>query len=143
MKWPLIIAAAAVVLRVVAEQFGAPDSVSNLISVVALHLVIVPVYFAIRIGTSKVPSPYLTQLKLVALYVVIARAMVLPTYWLARVYEWSQPRFAGLWGPNVSPLTGYFIVPFATAGIWIVVSTIFGAAVGSVVIAILRRRARS
>src|SRR5439155_1986083 len=74
LKWPLIVAAAVVVLRVVVEQSGAPNSVSNIISVVALHLVIVPLYFAIRIAKSGLMHPYVTQVKLVALYVVLTRA---------------------------------------------------------------------
>jgi len=141
LKWPLIVAAAVVVLRVVVEQSGAPNSVSNIISVVALHLVIVPLYFAIRIAKSGLMHPYVTQVKLVALYVVLTRAMVLPTYWLARIYGWSQPRFAGLSGPDVSPLTGYIIVPFATAAVWIIASTVVGTVLGSIVIAVIGRSA--
>jgi hypothetical protein len=141
LKWPLIVAAVVVVLRVVVEQSGAPDSVSNLISVVALHLVIAPLYFAIRIAKSGLPNPYITQVKLVVLYVVLTRAMVLPTYWLGRIYEWPQPRFNGLYGPDVSPLTGFVIVPFATGAIWIVLSTIVGSALGAIVIAVTRRSA--
>jgi hypothetical protein len=138
LKWPLILAAAATVLRVVVELAGAPGAVSNLISVVALHLVIVPVYFAIRIAKSGVPHPYLTQFKLTVLYVVLARAMVIPTYWLAYIYQWDQSRFSQLMGPDVGPFAGYIAVPFATAGIWIVVSTIFGGGVGSIIIAASR-----
>jgi hypothetical protein len=37
LKWPLIIAAVVVVLRVVVEQAGAPGVVANVLSVVALH----------------------------------------------------------------------------------------------------------
>ena len=139
LKWPLIVAAAVVVFRVVIERSGAPDSISNLISVVALHLVIGPLYFAIRIAKSRLRNPYLTQVKLVLQYVVLTRAMVLPTYWLARIYGWSQPRFYGLSGPNVTPLTGYVTLPLATAAIWVVVSTVFGTVLGFVVIATLRR----
>jgi glycopeptide antibiotics resistance protein len=139
LKWPLILAAVVVVLRVIVEQSGAPDSVSNVISVVALHLVIVPLYFAIRIGRSAISNPYLTQLKLVVLYVVIARAMVLPTYWLARIYDWPQPRFFGL--SDATPFNGYITIPVGTAVVWIVFSTIFGTALGWIVIAIIRRSA--
>src|SRR2546425_4805336 len=112
LKWPLILAAVVVVLRVLVEQSGAPDGVANLLSVVGLHFLIGPVYFAIRIAKSGVSGPYAKLFKLVTLYVVLTRAMVLPTYWLARIYEWPQPRFGGLAGPDA--FTGYFTIPFAT-----------------------------
>ena len=137
LKRPLILAAIVVVLRVLVEQSGAPDRVANLLSVVALHFLIVPVYLSIRIAKSGVARPYATLFKLVTLYVVLARAMVLPTYWLARIYEWPQPRFGGLAGPDA--FTGYFTIPFATAAFWIVASVGFGGVLGSIIIAITRR----
>jgi len=139
LKGPLILAAVVVVVRVLVEQSGAPNSVANLLSVVALHLLIVPVYFAIRIAKSSVSNPYATLFKLVTLYVVFARAMVLPTYWLARIYEWPQQRFGGLAGADA--ITGYFTIPFATAAFWIAASVSFGGVVGSIIIAITRRLA--
>src|SRR5437870_956268 len=89
LKWPLIVAAAVVILRVVAERTGAPHFVSSSLSVAALTTVLVPIYFAVRIHQAKQPHPYLTLLTLVFVYVVCARAMVLPTYWAARVYHWE------------------------------------------------------
>jgi hypothetical protein len=138
LKWPLIIAAVVVVLRVVVEQAGASNAIANLLSVVALHLVIGPVYFAIRVAKSGVSSPYTTAFKLITLYVVSTRAMVLPTYWLARIYEWPQPRFYGLAGRDVTAFTGYITIPFATAAFWIAASVIFGGVLASIVIAITR-----
>jgi hypothetical protein len=141
LKWPLIIAAVVIVLRVIVEQSGAPDAVANLLSVVALHFLIGPVYFAIRIAKSGISRPYATQFKLVTLYVVLTRAMLLPTYWLARIYEWPQSRFYGTFGPDVTAFVGYIGVPFVTAAIWIVASFIFGGTLGSIIIAISRRSA--
>jgi hypothetical protein len=141
LKWPLIIAAVVVVLRVVTEQSGQPDSVNNLLAVFALHLLIGPIYFAVMIAKSGVRRPYLTLFKLVFIYALLTRLMVLPTYWLARIYEWPQPRFDGLWGPDVTPFTGFVVVPVATALSWIVGSVIFGGAIGSLVLAIARRAA--
>jgi hypothetical protein len=143
LKWPLVIAAAVVVLRVIVERAGAPDSVANVFSVVALHFLIGPVYFAIRVARSGIPHPYTALFKLIALYVVLTRAMVLPTYWLARIYEWPQARFSGLAGPDVSFFRGYIGVPFVTAAIWIVASMIFGGTLGSIIIAIIRRPGQS
>src|SRR5262249_24388567 len=119
------------------------DSLSNLISVVALHLVLAPLYFAIRIGAGDEPRPYWTQVQLVGLYVVLVRVMVLPTYWLARVYGWPQPRFAGLSGPDVSAFRGFVGVPVITGVIWVVISLVFGSVLGSIFIAVMRKFARS
>jgi hypothetical protein len=138
LKWPLILAAVVTILRVVVEQSGAPPSISNLFSVVAIHLVLAPLYFAFRIAASGIPRPYATQFKLTVLFVVLARAMVLPTYWLGYIFQWHQERFSQMLGANVSPLIGYLAVPFGTAAVWIVMSTIFGGVIGSIVIAVWR-----
>ena len=140
LKWPLIVAAVVVVLRVFAERAGAPNAVSNMLRVVALHTLIGPIYFAMRIGKAHEPRPYLTLIKLIALYAVATRAMVLPTYWLARIFEWPESRFNGLWGPGVSPLMGFIALPFATAACWIVASLVAGGAIGAATLAILRSR---
>jgi amino acid transporter len=140
LKWPLIIAAVVVVLRVVMERAGAPVTVSNLLSVVALHTLLVPLYFAIRIGRSGVQRPYWMLIKLVAIYVVLTRAMIILTYWLARIYEWKEPRFAGLTGPGVTPFTGFIAIPFLTAALWISASLVVGGMIGTIVVAVLRSR---
>jgi len=137
LKWPLIAAAVVIVLRVFVERAGAPEKVSNLFSAVALHLLIVPLYFSVRIGMSAMPRPYLVQLKLVTLFVLLTRAMVIPIYWLAHIMGWQQQRFGGL-GPDASPLAAYVLIPFATAAFWILASIIVGTTLGSVVIAALR-----
>jgi hypothetical protein len=139
LKWPLIVAAIVVVLRVITERAGVPDSVNNLLSVVVLHTLLGPLYFAIRIARSSVQRPYITLFKLIATYVVLTRLMILPVYWLARIYEWPQSRFFGLWGPDVTPFVGYIGVPVVTALIWIVASCTLGYALASIVVAIGRR----
>jgi hypothetical protein len=140
LKWPLIVAAAVTVIRVVLERAGAPYPIPSLFSVVMLHTLLAPVYFAVRIGRSNIAKPYSTQIKLVALYVVLARAMILPTYWLARIYHWPEGRFAGLWGPNVSAFFGFVTLPMLTAAFWIVASICFGSVLGMILIAVLRRK---
>jgi hypothetical protein len=65
--------------------------------------------------------------------------MLLPVYWLARIYEWPQPRFDGLYGPDVSPFVGFVVVPLLTAAFWIVASTVVGGGLGSLIIALMRR----
>src|SRR5215475_12003905 len=138
LKWPLVVAAIVIVVRVILERAGAPENVTNLFSAVALHLLIVPLYFAIRIGISGMPRPYLMQLKLVTLFVVLTRAMIIPIYWLAHILDWQQQRFGGL-APGVSPFIAYFAIPFGTAGFWIAASIVVGTALGSVVIALMSR----
>lgn len=138
LRWPLIIAAIVVVLRVVLELAGAPNTVTRLLSAVALHLVIAPVYFGIRLGLSGQPRPYRTLIMLVASFVVIARAMIIPVYWLAHIEGWEQQRFGGL-GPDTPPFIAYFTIPFATAAFWIAASLVIGNALGSVALAITSR----
>ena len=139
LKWPLIIAAVVVVLRVVLEQAGVSDTINNILGIWVLTVLICPVYFAIRIGQSGLPRPYITHFKLTALYAVLVRLMVLPTYWLARIYDWPQSRFAGLAGPDVSPFTGFVAIPVGTALIWIVMSVVVGGALGFIVIPLTRK----
>jgi hypothetical protein len=80
---------------------------------------------------------------LVLIYAICTRAMVLPTYWLARIYNWPESRFAGLAGPDVSPFVGFIGIPFQTAAIWIAASLVVGTAVGSIALAMSRARAKT
>jgi hypothetical protein len=139
LKWPLIVAAVVVVLRIVTERVGVPNSVNNLLSVVALHTLIAPIYFAIRIVGSGIQRPYIAQIKLVLTYVLLTRLMILPVYWLARIFEWPESRFAGLWGPQSTPLMGFVVIPLGTAAFWIVASLVCGTILGTIIIAIGRR----
>jgi len=142
LKWPLIVATVVVVLRVVVERAGGPGAVSSMLSVVALHTFLGPLYFAIRIGRSAEPRPYLTLIKLIVIYAVATRVMVLPVYWLARVFQWPESRFYGLWGPEVTPFTGFITVPLVTAAFWIGASIVIGGAIGAATVAIVRSTSR-
>ena len=143
LKWPLIIAAIVVVLRIVLEQAGMPNSINNLFSVVVLYLVVCPIYFAFRIANSGAARPYVTLLKTTALYAALARAMVIPAYWAAYIYQWPAPRFStamgGVVGPNVPPIYAYILIPLGAALAWIIASLITGGGLGSIVIAIKRK----
>jgi hypothetical protein len=143
LKVPLIIAAAVVILRVVVERLGGPGFVSSALSIVALHTILAPLYFAIRIGSTSEPRPYLTLIKLIGIYAVATRAMVLPVYWLARMFQWPESRFYGLWGPDVNPFVGYIAVPFVTAAFWIVASLVIGGAIASATLAIVSSRTKT
>jgi hypothetical protein len=146
LKWPLIIAAVVVVLRVILEQAGAPDALNNILSVVVLYVLICPLYFAARIAKSEVARPYAKLLKATALYAALARSMVIPTYWLAYMYGWPQSRFSvaagGNVGPGVTPLWGYVLIPVGAAAAWILVSVIVGGGFGSILIAVRRKAAK-
>lgn len=144
MKWPLILAAVLVILRVVLEQAGAPQSISNLSSVVILYLVAFPIYAAVRIGASGTAHPYRSLLKNAAIFAVLARAMVIPTYWLAYLYQWPAPRFSveqgGVVGPGVTPLFAFVVIPLVALVIWTVTTLIIGGLLGSAVLWFSRRR---
>src|ERR1051326_3143416 len=144
LKWPLIIAAILVVGRIILEQAGAPGWLNNLFSVVVLYVFIAPLYFAFRIAGSGVEHPYRILLKTIALFTALARAMVIPTYWLAYYFQWTAPRFSvqqgGNVGPDVTPLWGYVLVPLFAAVAWILISLVVGGLLGSLVIKIKRKR---
>jgi len=138
LKGPLILGAIVIVARVISERLGAPHMFSASLSAVWLHTLLVPIYFAVRIGRSSVLRPYMVQFKSVLLYVVAMRAMVLVPYWMARIYGWEEPRFVGLSSP--SPLIGYVAIPVLTGVFWILASMVCGTGVGVAIIAILRRK---
>jgi len=142
LKWPLVIAGIAVVLRVVLEQMQAPAIAANLVSVVALYLAIGPIYFAVRISRSGIEHPYRQLFKSTVLYATLARALVIPTYWLAYIYQWQIPRFlvsqGGVVGPNVSPFRAFVGVPLVAGIAWVIGSLIIGGFLGSIVIAVMR-----
>jgi hypothetical protein len=128
------------VLRVVVERAGGPSVVSSALSIVALHTLLVPIYVAIRLGGNPVERPYRTLFKLILVYVLATRAMLLPVYWLARIFRWPESRFAGL--ADSSPLIGFVAIPIATALFWIVSSVVVGGAIGSLVLAIMNSRTK-
>jgi hypothetical protein len=143
LKGPLIIAAILVIGRVILEQAGAPGWLNNVFSVVILYILIAPLYFAFRIANSGIDRPYRALFKNIALFTALARAMVIPTYWLAYYFQWTAPRFSvalgGNVGPNVTPLMGYVGIPLMAAIAWILFSLILGGGLGSMVIRMKRK----
>lgn len=143
LKMPLIVAAVVVVLRVVLEQAGVSDSINNVASAAALYLIIFPVYFAVRIAGSDIAKPFRTLMKNVAIYSAAVRLMIVPTYWLAYIYQWPAPRFAisngGVVGPDVTPLQAFVLTPLLAVVAWVVFSLVIGGGIGSAIIALKRR----
>jgi hypothetical protein len=143
LKWPLIIAAAVVVLRIANERAGGPPLLSSTLSVVALHTLLFPIYCAIRLAGIGMDRPYVALLKSIFVYAVLTRVMLLPVYWLARIFEWPEARFYALFGPGVNPFMGFIVVPFVTALFWIVTSVVVGGAIGAALLAIVRSRSKA
>jgi hypothetical protein len=144
MKWPLIIAAMLVMLRLVLEQAGAPETVNNIFGVSWLYFII-PVYFAIRIIRSGDARPFKTLFKSLLGYITYTRLMIIPTYWLAYMLQWRAPRFGtqmgGVVGEGISPVEGYLWIPVRNAAVWIVGGTVIGMIIGGVTLLIRRRGA--
>ena len=128
-------------LRVIVERAGAPAAMSNMLSVAALTTALGPLYFALQIGLAHKPRPYSMLIQLVFIYAVCARAMILPTYWAARMFNWTESRFAGVDAPN--PLVGFIALPLITAAFWIGASMVTGSAIGFITLAIVRLRMKT
>jgi hypothetical protein len=147
LKWPLVIAVIVVVGRVLLERLGAPYALANAASAALLHTLIIPLYFAWRISGSTAAHPYKDLFTAILLYAVLVRAMVAVTYWLAYIYQWPDPRFSvaasGVVGPGVTPIEAFLWIPLVLTLSWTIGSLIIGGGLGSVVMAIRRRRLRA
>lgn len=143
LKWPLVVALVLVVVRILLEQAGAPESVNMIFGVAWLYLV-VTIVFAVRIVGSADPHPFKSLFKNVLAFAVITRLMVMPTYWLAYLLQWTAPRFSaqggGVVGEGISPLFGYVVIPVRNALIWTVMATLVGMILGTVTLLIRRSR---
>ena len=142
LKWPLIVAVILVVLRIVLEKLGAPDSINNLLGVAWLHL-LVPFYFAYQIRTSASDRPYRALFKDLFLYSLYTRLMVLVTYWMAYLWQWQSPRFlitqGGNVGENIGPFEGYLLIPGRNLVVWVVMAMVVGMVLGSLLLLIKGR----
>src|SRR5207247_10547617 len=107
----------------------------------SLTTVLGPLYFGLQIGLARKPHPYWMLIRLIFIYAVCARAMVLPTYWAARMFNWTESRFAGVDARN--PFVGFIAVPVITAAVWIVASMVIGSAIGYITLAMVRSRMKT
>lgn len=139
LKWPLIVAAILVVLRIVLEKLGAPESINNLLGVAWLHI-LVPFYLAYQIQASESARPYRVLFKDLFLYTLYTRLMVLVTYWMAYLWQWQSPRFlldrGGNVGEGIGPLQGYLVIPVRNLVVWIVMAMVIGMVLGSILLLI-------
>jgi len=147
LKWPLIIAVIVVVGRVALERAGVPESATNYLSAAVLHLLIVPLYLAVRISGADVPHPYWTLIKTITIYSAAVRLMIMVTYWLAYIYQWPETRFSlqagGVVGEGITPVEAIVFRPVLAALAWIVSSIVIGGGLGALVIAVRRRMVAS
>jgi hypothetical protein len=144
MKAGILAAACIIVVRIVLEQVGAPESVNNIFGVAWLYLIF-PVLFALRIAASGEPGPFKALLKTLLLFGVYTRLMVMATYMLAYLLKWQAPRFSTKMGGNVGPDVGAFqgllVVPVRNALIWIVMVILVGMIIGGAVLFAKRKGA--
>jgi hypothetical protein len=137
MKAGVLVAACIIVVRIILEQFGAPESVNNIFGVAWLYLVF-PVLFALRIAASGEAGPFKALFKALLLFGVYTRLMVMASYMLAFLFQWQAPRFSlkmgGNVGPDVSALQGLLVIPARNALIWIVMATVLGMIIGGIIL---------
>ena len=141
LKWPLIITAVIVVARLLLERLGAPPAVNNTLSVLLLTVLILPLYFAGRIAKSGEAHPYRMLLKVTGLYTLLARAMIIPTYWLAHIYQWPEPRFEGVVRPGVTAFKAYILIPLNPAAL--IASIVVGCGLALLIMALVRLFAKN
>jgi hypothetical protein len=97
---------------------------------------ICPLYFAIRIALGGEAQPNGTFLKANVLYATLARAMIIPTYWLAHVFQWGDARFESVVREGGSPLKVYFLTPLNP--FIFLLSIIVGSGCGLVALVVVR-----
>ncbi len=145
MRVGLVVAAILIVVRIVLEQAGAPESVNNIFGVAWLYFLF-PALFALGIRAKEYAGPYRMLLKDVVLFAVYTRVMVMVTYIAAYFLKWNAPRFGaamgGNVGENVSVLNGVLLIPIRNALIWVVMATVIGMIIGSVALLLARKSAR-
>jgi hypothetical protein len=140
-KWGVLIAAVIIVVRIVLEQIGTPESISFIFGVAWLYFIL-PILFAFRIRARKEASPYKSLFISVLLFAFYTRVIVMLTYILAYFLRWQAPRFAypgGNVGENVGVWTGILIIPLRNVLIWVVMSTIIGMILGSITLLVKRK----
>ena len=145
LKWPLIVTFGVIVVRIVLEEFGAPQAINTIVGVVWLQL-LVPVYFGLVLANSTNLPRFVTLAKLVVLYALCTRLMVLASYSLAYVFQWSAPRFSveggGVVGEGVTPLQGLFLTPALNQVFWVIGGVVIGMLLGSASLAARSRLGR-
>jgi hypothetical protein len=143
MKAGVIFAAVIVVLRIILEHIGAPQTLDMVFGVAWLYFLL-PICFALRIASSGEAKPFLGLFKDVLLFSIYTRIMVMVTYVIAYFFKWTAPRFSvaqgGNVGENVSFVNGVLIVPLRNAVFWVILASAVGMIIGSVTLALARKK---
>ncbi|KAA3656478.1 MAG: hypothetical protein DWQ10_15295 [Calditrichaeota bacterium] len=143
MKMPLILAAAIIIIRIVLEQLGSPQTINPIFGVAWLYF-LVPIYFALEIKKSGSDTPYKSLFATLGFFAIYTRLMVFVTYMLAWWLQWPAPRFSldqgGVVGEGVSALQGLLIIPLRNAVIWIIFAVIIGMLIGWITMVIKSSR---
>ena len=146
LKWPLIVSLVVIGARILLEEMGAPGAINNILGVAWLSFLI-PIYLAVRLAGSGEEHPYRVLLKLIALYAVSVRLMVLVTYSMAYLFSWSAPRFSvqggGVVGEGVTALQGLLVTPATNFPIGVLMSAVFVLVVGPAALALSRYLTRA
>ena len=141
-----MVTVAMIVVRIILEESGAPPAVNTLFGVVWLQL-LVPVYFGVAVAKKKDLPPFVTLTKLVVLYALCTRLMVLVSYSMAYVFQWSAPRFStsggGVVGEGVTPLEGMLLTPASNQVFWVIGGVVAGMLLGSATLAVGLRFGRT
>lgn len=134
LKWPLIVTFGVIVVRIVLEKSGAPQAINAIVGVVWLQL-LVPVYFGLVLANSTELPRFVTLAKLVVLYSLCTRMMVLASYSLAYAFQWSATRFSveggGVVGVGVTTLQGLLLTPASNQVFWVIGGVVMGMLLGS------------
>jgi len=142
MKTGLILAGAILVVRIVLEQLGAPETVNNIFGVAWLYFVF-PLLFALRIAAAG--GAFKELFRALFFFALYTRLMVMATYMLAYLFQWQAPRFSlamgGNVGPGITPLAGLLWIPARNAAIWVVFATLIGMIIGGITLRLKRKAA--
>jgi hypothetical protein len=142
LKTGLILAAVIIIIRIVLEQVGAPESVNRIFGVAWLYFIF-PVLFALRIAADGGAGGFKRLVKDLFFFALYTRLMVAVTYVLAYFLQWQAPRFSaaggGTVGPDITPVAGILAIPAFNAVIWIITAVIFGGIIGGITLAIKKK----
>ncbi|KAA3613854.1 MAG: hypothetical protein DWQ05_16395 [Calditrichaeota bacterium] len=141
-KLPLLIAFAVIVLRLILEFYGAPETVNKIFGVAWLHL-IMPIYLAFKIVEHDFEKPFVVLVKTILLFSIPVRFAVALTYSLAHYFKWAIPRFAMVTGENVTPLSGYFTIPASAFAFYVLLTLVVGIVTGGITLYFKTRAAGS
>ena len=138
MKVGVVIAAFIIVVRIVLEQLGAPESINNVFGVAWLYFIF-PILFALRIQEAGEPSPFKSLVWNMVLFGIYTRLMVMITYMIAYTLRWQAPRFRGNVGENVGFLMGFLVIPLRNAIIWVVIVTLLAVLIGGITLRLKKK----